>query len=88
MPKIGSSRPKTVAALKKPAPKAKTEKQEAPKSTGWSARTTAGGRGSDVSTPGSREAVANQYAGGRGSDRSTSETRQRVADIYSGGRGS
>lgn len=89
MPKVTSSRAKTVAAPKKPAPKvkAKTEKKVAPKSTGWSAKTT-GGRGSDVSTRESREKVAKLYVGGRGSDTSTRESRQRVADIYSGGRSS
>jgi hypothetical protein len=99
MPKVASSRARTVAAPKKPAPKtkAKTEKKVAPKSTGWSAKTggtkgktevrgnTAGGRGSDVSTRDSRERIANMYAGGRGSDNSTSGSRQRIADMYTGG---
>lgn len=98
MPKITSTRAKTVAAPKKPAPRAKTktEKKVTPKSTGWSAKTTTGGtrrntagtRGSDVSTPRSRERVADLYAGGRGSDTSTRESRQRIADIYAGGRSS
>ncbi|MDP1827938.1 MAG: hypothetical protein Q8L48_31985 [Archangium sp.] len=96
MPKVTSSRAKTVAAPKKPAarPKAKaTEKKVAPKSTGWTAKggtkkTTVGGRGSDVSTRDSRERVANLYVGGRGSDNSTADSRRRIADIYAGGRSS
>lgn len=103
MPKVASSRARTVAAPKKPAakPKAKaTEKKVAPKSTGWTAkggtkkttvaesRRTVGGRGSDVSTRDSRERIANMYVGGRGSDNSTADSRRRIADIYAGGSGS
>lgn len=96
MPKVTSSRAKTVAAPKKPAPKAKakTEKKETPKSTGWTAktgtrRTTAGGRGSDAGrSVGGRGSEGRRTVGGRGSDVSTPDTRRRVADIYAGGRSS
>lgn len=60
-----------------------------PANTGWTPRgRTVGGRGSDVSTPDSRERIANMYTGGRGSDQSTARSREAIARIYSGGTGS
>lgn len=65
------------------------EGKSTPANTGWAPRgRSVGGRGSDVSTPRSREAVARTYVGGQGSDRSTREARETrtvLNNIFSGG---
>ena len=85
MPKISSSRAKTVVSPKKPAPKAKTKtekKKVGPKDAFSPRGKSVGGRGSDVKKV---------LVGGTGSDRSTREQRElreRLNNVFVGGRGS
>lgn len=97
MTRLSSTRAKTVAAPKKPAPRAKAkEKAKAktePKATGWTAkatttrRTTAGGRGSDAArSVGGRGSNA-RSVGGKGST-ATRRTAEPAPRRTTGGRGS